>query len=88
MADVHVITNEAGDYFVGFEADGVFVPIGGASAARVKQVQERAANLAELAKSDDPEAVKRHDVAAQASPYSVKGSGKSSTGSTSKGGAS
>lgn len=88
MSDLHVIQNEAGDYFVGFDADGTFVSIGNVSASRVRQLQERAASLAELAQADDAESVKRHDEAAAGLPYKVPGKGGGRAASESKGGAS
>lgn len=72
MADLHVIQNDAGDYFVGFDADGTFVSIASVPASRVVQLQERAASLAELAKADDAENIKRHAEAASSLPYTVK----------------
>lgn len=81
MTGLHVIKNANGDYFVGFDADGTFIPVSSVSGARVTQLQERAANLAELAKADDAESVKRHNEAAAGLPYST-------TATKQKGGAS
>lgn len=71
------VENKAGDVFYGIEVDGTFISLGNVPAFRIKQMQERASNLSELAKSDDAEAVARHDEAAEALPYSTGGSGES-----------
>lgn len=88
MPDVKVHETEGGDYFVGFEVDGVFIPTGHVGAARVTQLKERAADLAELAKADDADSVARHKAAAESLPYSTKAASKSKSKSTSEGGAS
>ena len=72
MPDVYVTNNEAGDYFVGIEVDGTFIPFATLPATKIGHATERAKNLSELAGSDDPEAVKRHDEAAASLPYSRK----------------
>lgn len=64
-----ITQNDAGDYFVGFDVDGTFVSIASVSANRVTQLQERGANLAELAAETDPASVARHAEAANALPY-------------------
>lgn len=81
MSDISVTTNEAGDHFVGFEVDGTFIPFASVSANRIAQLQERAANLAELAAEEGEGAKGRHADAANALPYKA-GSSKSSAGKT------
>lgn len=81
MTDVKITKNDAGDVFVGFDADGTFVPFANVSASRITQLQERHADLAaKLEKGDLPA-----QEAAQSLPFEVATS--KSTSST-KGGAS
>ena len=86
MSGLHVIQNDAGDYFVGFDADGTFVSIASVSAVRVTQLQERAAGLAELAKAGDHGSTERHKQAAFGLPYEVPGKGKATPTAGTKGG--
>lgn len=86
MPDFQIVTAENGDVFYGFEADGTFIPVGNVSAVVIKQRQERAESLAELAKSDDPDAQKRHADAVNALPYSTKSTSGSKSKTSEKGG--
>lgn len=86
MPDLSLVTGPSGDVHVGFDADGTFIPFAQVSGARIKQLQDRAADLSELSKSDDPEALKRHDEAAAALPYSTKTKTTKDTAKGSQGG--
>ena len=55
MTDVKITKNADGDVFVGFDADGTFIPFANVGATRIKQLQERHADLAaKLEKGDEP----------------------------------
>jgi hypothetical protein len=86
MADLHVVANEAGDHFVGIDVDGTFVPVASVTASRIAQLQERAADLAELAKADDAASVQRHADAAAALPYTTKSTSTGKPSASGKGG--
>lgn len=72
MSNIAITTNEDGDHFVGFEVDGTFVPFATVPASRIAQLQERAAELAELAKEPGEGAASRHADAANGLPYKVE----------------
>jgi hypothetical protein len=86
MADLHVVTNDAGDHFVGLDIDGTFVPVASVGAARIKQLQERAANLSALSEADDADSQKRHDEAAAGLPYKVQATTDTTTDTNTEGG--
>jgi hypothetical protein len=86
MADLHVVANEAGDHFVGIDVAGTFVPVASVTASRIAQLQERAADLAELAKADDADSIQRHAEAASALPYTTKTEAKAKANASGKGG--
>jgi hypothetical protein len=85
-SDLHVVTNDAGDHFVGLDIDGTFVPVASVGAARIKQLQERAANLSALSEADDADSQKRHDEAASGLPYKVQATTTSKPDKGAKGG--
>lgn len=83
MADLSIVKGENGDVHVGFDADGTFIPIHHVPAGRIRQLQERHADLAARAESDDPEEQKRVAEAVAGLPYSTSsktGKGNSGTG--------
>lgn len=86
MSDIAITTNEAGDHFVGFEVDGTFVPFATVPASRIAQLQERAAELAELAKEPGEGAASRHADAANGLPYTVTKKTAAASKATGKGG--
>lgn len=86
MPDLSFVTTENGDVHYGFDADGTFIQIGSVPASRIKQLQDRGAGLAELAKSDDPDAQRRHDYAANLLPYSAGSKAGSKSKASKEGG--
>jgi len=87
MADLHVVTNDAGDHFVGLDIDGTFVPVASVSATRIAQLQERGKELSTLSEADDADSQKRHDEAAASLPYKTQTVNVSTTKPSTKGGA-
>lgn len=56
MASVKAEQNPAGDYAIGVEIEGVFVPFVQVSAARIQHAVERRENLEQRASENDEEA--------------------------------
>ena len=56
MASVKVEQNAAGDYAIGVEVEGAFIPFAQVSAARIAHQVERRQDLEEKAKGGDEEA--------------------------------
>ncbi len=55
MANVETVEHGNGDVSIGVTIGGAFVPFASVTKARIGQLQERAADLRERSKSDDPE---------------------------------
>jgi hypothetical protein len=56
LADVKAQRNAAGDYAIGVEVEGVFIPFAAVSAARIQHAVERRQNLEQRASENDEEA--------------------------------
>lgn len=86
MADLHVVENAQGDTFVGFESDGVFIPVASVSAARTAQLVQRGQDLGSRLEDENDKAAGEAD---DTFPVSVKGpksAQKTTRSSSSKGG--
>jgi hypothetical protein len=83
VPDLHLVEHGNGDYSIGAEIEGVYVPFASVDAARVKHLQERAATIEERYDAGDDEEKKRLDEATALLPTSA--SSKSSAKSKTKG---
>lgn len=86
MANVVTVEHGDGSVSAGFDADGTFVPFATVSAHRIAQLQERASNLSERLKSNDPEDVARAQEAVEQLPVKVKTTRGKKTENTEEGG--
>jgi hypothetical protein len=56
MSGVVVVEHDNGNVSVGFESDGVFIPVAGIQAHRIEHYKERARDLGERLKDESDEA--------------------------------
>jgi hypothetical protein len=81
VATVKVEQNAAGDYAVGVEHEGVFIPVSTVSANRVTQLVERRQDLEQKAKDGDEAAQEALDSEYGAKPKSKSEDEKKGGGS-------